>query len=307
MKKPSITDLKPFPLAIKNLEDELRLRGSNPELPLKKMKDLSNKLWGFHKKKMCVIGARTSNGKSALTINIAYDLALQGKKVLFLSLEMPVERIVERMFCLEYSVDNYALLKNAYNNNESIRQKFEEFKSSNLKSNLVISDCIGKDWKFVENLFKSIEQKPDVIILDHIQEIRGTSSQKSAIDEHVSVMRESAIRNNFALIVCSQVNRVSQADKEDKEPQLHHLKSSGFLEEAADQVILLHWSWHYDNSKNKNELILNVAKNRDGMTGRIKMFFRPEYCQISDLPKLPHSEYYEKLKILSAKEVEWKK
>ena len=250
-------------------------------MPIKSMPELSYKLWGIHRKKMMVIGGRTSNGKSVLAINFAWDLALQGKKVMFLSLEMPVARIAERLFCLDKYVDNLELLKNGYNKNPIIHNKFKEFFGKKM-ANFVLSDCIGKNWEFVDHVLREISTKPDVILIDHIQEIRGMSSQKQALDEHISKMRESAIRNNFALIVCSQVNRLAPADKENREPQLHHLKATGFLEEAADQVLLLHWPWHYDNSKNKNDFIINVAKNRDGMTGRIKMYFKPEHYRVYD-------------------------
>ena len=129
-----------------------------------------------------------------------------------------------------------------------------------------------------------------------------SATQKSCIDEHISKMRESSIRHDFALIVCSQVNRIAQTDKEDREPQLHHLKATGFLEEAADQVLLLHWPWHYDDSKNKNELIVNVAKNRDGMTGRLRMHYIPEYCMIRDYVEEPKNEYE---KVVRGSGVEW--
>lgn len=279
--KQNISDLKPFQSAVLSLEGELKARGEKPEMPLTFMPELSNKIWGVHRRKMMVIGARTSNGKSVLAINIAWDLVLQGKKVVFLSLEMPVERITERLFCLDKYVDNIELLKNGYNKHQYISSKYQEFKKRGLP-NFVLSDCLGKDWNFIDQILQEISSKPDVVIIDHIQEIRGTVSQKQAIDEHISKMRESAIRNNFALIVCSQVNRLSQTDKEDKEPQLHHLKATGFLEESADQVLLLFWPWHYDNEKNKNDFYINVAKNRDGLTGRIKMFFKPEYYRLHD-------------------------
>jgi len=246
------------------------------------MKQLSYKLWGIHKQKMCLIAARTSNGKSVFAINIAYDLAKQGHKVMFLSLEMPNEKILERMLCLDQKIDNYELLKNGYNNSKEIREKFDRFNNSKIKNNLIISDCIGKDWSFIEHIFTKLTTKPDVIILDHINEIRGSYSQKQAIDEYLSKIRESCIRNNFAAIICAQVNRVAPAEK-DKEPSLHHLKGSGTLEEIADQVILLHWDWHYNNEKNKNEILINIAKNRDGITGRMKMSFKPEYYLITDL------------------------
>jgi len=142
MKQPNITDLKPFPEVIDGLEVDLRHRGDSPDLALTTMPNLSRLLWGIHKQKLCVIGARTSNGKSTLAINIGYDLAMQGKIVMFLSLEMPVNRIVERVFCLDQSVDNIELLRNGYNRQKEIRDKYGLFKEKSLEKRLLLSDCI---------------------------------------------------------------------------------------------------------------------------------------------------------------------
>jgi replicative DNA helicase len=256
MRKSSITDLKPLPIALNELEVDLKSKGEHPDLPLLSMEDLSYKLWGLHKAKMYVIGARTSNCKSMFVINIAYDLAKQGKKVVFLSLEMPCKKIVERMFCLDQEVNNEHLFANGYNKDPEIRKKFEAFRASNLRFNFVISDCIGKDWHFIDKIFSSLQTKPDIVILDHVQEIRG-NDQKQAIDEYISKIRESAIRNNFAAVLCSQVNRISQADRENKEPSLHHLKSTGFLEECVSEDTLI-----YNIEEDKNYTIKEIYEKQ---------------------------------------------
>lgn len=234
---------------------------------------------------MLLIGARASNGKSTFAINIAVDLASQGKRVMFLSLEMPKEKIIERIFCLCSRVDNIELLTGGYVKNNEIKKKYQKFKDSMSKWEILIGDCIGRDWAWLEQyVFKNLKDSPDCVIIDHVQEIRGGQSKKESIDEYISKMREMAVRYNFALILCSQVNRTA-ADEKGKEPQLHQLKGTGYLEEAADQVILLHWPFHYatDGKKvNKEEYTLNVAKNRDGMTGFIKMKYFPEYYHIAD-------------------------
>jgi hypothetical protein len=53
------------------------------------------------------------------------------------------------------------------------------------------------------------------------------------------------------------------------------------IHNSADVVMLLHYPYHYDNNKDKNEILLNVAKNRDGRTGRIKMKIEPEFSRIT--------------------------
>lgn len=289
---PNISDLKLCADISKDLRLSLESRGYAPELPILSMPELNRKVWGLHKQKLLLIGARTSNGKSMFAINLAHDLAAQGKRVIFLSLEMPKERVLERMFCLNAEVNNIDLLTGKFKDDGIIQAKYKDFMDRCSRWKLYISDCIGRDWSWLDkNIFQNMTVPPDAVFIDHIQEIRGGQSHKDAIDEYISKMRECAIRNNFALILCSQVNRISMSEKDgNKEPQLHHLKATGFLEEAADQVILLHWPYHYakdDTSIDKEEFILNVAKNRDGMTGYIKMRYQPQYCRVKDWGGIP--------------------
>lgn len=299
----TIQDLQPCRIITDQLQQDLLNRGKTPELPLLTMPQLNYKIWGIHKRKLLLIGARPSNGKSNFAINIAYDLALQNKKVMFLSLEMPKERIVERMFCLNANVNNIELLCGKYNDDIDIRTKYKKFQSLTTSWRLVIADCIGKDWQWmIENVFDCLDEQPDCVIIDHIQEIRGGQNQKTMMDEYISKMRECAIKYNFALILCSQINRVA-ADSDNKEPQLYHLKGSGYLEESADQVILLHWPYHYnkDSKLNQQEYSIHVAKNRDGLTGYIKMSYYAEFCKIRDFeePIIRNND------IVTADQVNW--
>ena len=69
--------------------------------------EINHKLFGLKRGRLHLIGARSSHGKSAMSLQIAYDLASQGKKVLFLSLEMTNAEMVERIFCNVYKINNY--------------------------------------------------------------------------------------------------------------------------------------------------------------------------------------------------------
>lgn len=255
-------------------------RGVSPELELKRLKGLNDQLWGIHKKELTIIGARTSNGKSNMAINLSYDLAVQGKKILFLSLEMPIPRIVERMFCMEYSVNNEMLLRGAYSTDVELQRKWRGFTETIRKCPLNLSDMIGRGVDDIDNILDNVKTPPDAIVIDHIQEISG-DRKKEAMEKYLDRLRETAIRKNIAMVICSQVNRISQ-EGEDRSPQLHQLKGTGALEEKADNVLLLHWPYHYKNSGNFNYFEVNVAKNRNGRTGYIKLFYEPQFCRFNN-------------------------
>lgn len=262
------------------LEENLKLRNKVPALSLQSLPVFNKKIWGIHKKKLTLIGARTSQGKSAFALQIAYDLASQGHPVLFLSLEMVVEDLLERLFCNVKEIDNYDLLTGNF---EKYLNEFIDFCEHCKKINLSITDFLGRSWRDVDNFISTLSIKPEVIIVDYVQTIAGLSyNPKEVMDDYIRNFRLMAIRNNFAGIVCSQINRTF-ADTEEKEPQLHQLKGTGFLEEHSDIILLLHWAFKYDENKNREEIKLIVAKNRSGRTGYHTLKFIPQFGKFKDI------------------------
>lgn len=262
-------------------EEMLSKRGGAPEMSVNSMPELNRKLWGLRKQEIVIIGARTSNGKSAFATQIGWDCAVNFHKVLYLSIEMPVERVLERLFCTLHKVDNYELLRGGFKK-DKYQEEWKQFKVLVKSRPIVFCDYIGKTWKEVDRAIELLKDKPDVVIIDHIHHIRssGGMSDKQQIDDYLEHFREMAIRYKFCGILCAQINRVSAEDKSG-EPQLYHLKSTGKLEEIADVALLLSWPWHSDNKKDKNLYKVNVAKNRYGSTGRFDLKFEPEYYLFS--------------------------
>lgn len=256
-------------------------RGLAPEMPIKSIPRLDGFLWGLHRQEMLVIAARPSNFKSVMAIQIAWDMAKAGRSVYFMSLEMAVPRIIERIFTNECLVDNGLLWRGAIKNDKIIADKYALFKEKLDSTKLVLSDMIGRTAQDIKTVEDAFERHPDVIVIDHLNEIGGGENKAMAIEQYLGHIRELAIRRNVALVVCSQVNRSSRID-DDKKPQLHQIKGSGSVEEKCDCCLMLHYPYFYDKTESMNELQVIVAKNRYGATGHAKLYVHPEYSRISD-------------------------
>lgn len=231
-------------------------------------------MWGLRKKKLTVIGARTSNGKSAFSIQVAVDLALQNKTILFLSLEMENIECLERILTNMNRISNMTLRTNA-------GMKYENNILSSgarlLNKRLFFSDCLGKTWEEIDSIIETKGVGFDAIFVDYIQNTKQTArTQKEGYDEFLRHFREMAIRKNFAAVLISQINRTSQEAK-DKQPYLHQLKGTGFLEEHCDACILLHWPHKYDYDMDINYFEIHLAKNKLGATGAVKVRYYPQY------------------------------
>lgn len=256
-------------------------RGLAPEMPITSISRLDKFLWGLHRQEMLVVAARPSNFKSVMAIQIAWDMAKAGRSVYFMSLEMAVPRIIERIFTNEFLIDNGTIWRGAVNNDASTSMKYDQFKAMLDSTKLVLSDMIGRTSQDIRTIEEAFERHPDVIVIDHLNEISGGENKYQAIEHYLGKIREMAIRMDVALVVCSQVNRSSRMD-DDKKPQLHQIKGSGSIEEKADAVIMLHYPHFYDKTENINELQVIVAKNRYGATGHAKLFVHPQFSRISD-------------------------
>lgn len=262
-----------------NLEQDFPRRGEAPKIPLNSLPELSRKIWGLQERQLIVIGARTSNGKSSLALQIALDTIELNLPTWFVSLEMSEDDIVERMFCNKMEVDNWQLLTGQYTKNPQIKIKFASFKSFLKESKYLVTCGIGSTYKELITFYNMMQTKPKIILFDYIQAIKtSTGNSLDEITEFVGKLRELAVSTNAIVICVSQINR----DAKNTEPESYQLKGCGFLEEHADKVILLHWPWLTDNAKNKNEYVIKVSKNRNGRTGILPCWYIPEYYKIID-------------------------
>lgn len=270
-------------------------RGKTPEFSITSIPSLNDKIWGIKRREMTIVGARTSQGKSLFMNQLAWDLADQGHKVLYLSLEMDVCALQERLFCSVMRVPNYKILRGAFSEDHEIKNKWETFCNLAEEVFLEYSDQVGRNWKQLEDLIDSLNPKPDILILDHINEIStgNVRDRRQAVDDYLIKFRGMCIHNNFAGIIGAQINRSGQYDTS-KEPRMSQLKESGKLEEGADLVLLLYWEHKDNEEKNKNAYQILVDKNRGGWTGKIKLRIDPEFYRLSDWTDL--DEYNERNK-----------
>lgn len=257
---------------------KIQTRTGTPEIELTLLPKLSNMLFGIHRQEMLVIGARTSQGKTAFALQLAYDAAKQGKRVYYFSLEMSSESLVERLFCQTATIPNHELMCHP---DKYVAQAMA-FSQLLATLPLVIVHNIG--WS-IEELWKAIQDLPqaDVVIVDYIQMIRNFENNKlETITQYTIKFREMCNTGNFAGVLVSQVNRGAM-EQATKEPQLWLLKGSGALEENCDTCLLLHWDYIYTSNVNKfNDYSVFVAKQRNGMTGRVGISFLPQYYKFEE-------------------------
>lgn len=267
------TDLPQFdpPSSIaEELYKNIKNRKLEPELPTG-IKPVDDTILGFHRKQVTVIAARPGEGKSSFAAFAAFNLARQGKNVLYLSLEMARTDITERLMCNYCDIDGDNMRRGILP--DDFEERYQAFRQEFGKTNLRITEGWGYEFSELTDIIKFCSSgkspvKPDVIFIDHLQRInpKGYTNRRDALIDYINSLDRMALRENVAIVALSQLNR--EAAQQGQRPSLHHLRETGAIEETASTVLMLWWkTMDRDKDPNDTSFKVIVGKQRHGAAG----------------------------------------
>lgn len=218
------------------------------------------------KKTVNVIGARPSEGKSALALNLFCDLAKENKCIYF-NMEMTEEEVYERMLGIEASIPIADINKPQ---TEYQDQKIMEVanKIYNYKYEVING---SKTVQAIKN--KIIKEQKDehvIVFIDYTGYIVGKPGQndRERIGEAVRELNNITKDYNCTIFLIAQINR-NGSDV----PTMQDLKDSGEIEQTADTIILIH-DEHKDVNADVKEIGFLIPKCRGGKRNiRIPVIF----------------------------------
>jgi replicative DNA helicase len=206
---------------------------------------------------------------------------------------MTAEDLIERLFCQVEQIDNFDLRCGKLAVDLDIQNRWEAFKKIAEKIPLLITCGIGRTFAEINELITMAEPKPRAVFIDYVQNISSRPGEtRETINEYIRQFNKLAMQMKFAGVLCSQINRGAEQTS-GKEPSLGQLKESGFLEEAAHTVLLLHWENFYDHTKPETTYKIIIAKNRNGKTGDHLVEYTPKHYLFSEIHL---SEEHQKVK-----------
>lgn len=267
------------------VKSDLLNRSDSPKFQVTSLPELNRKIWGM-KKGLNVIAGRTSQGKSCLASQIAWDVASCGIPTLILSLEDDASTIIERMFSRTKDIDNYDLETGMFKHHLQYQKEWEEF-ITEIPKELLVTDGIGSTFEEVNFMLTSLDPKPKCVVIDYIQAVKcAGKNERENLNEYIRQFREICVTNGICGILASQMNRMAVLG-EQGEPSLENLKGTGVLEEHSDLVLILKWDYFYDrDEEKKNDFTIYVAKNKRGRTGKHHLRFFPQYSRFAEVPKI---------------------
>ena len=254
-------------------------------------RDLDKKTAGFQKGDLVIIGARPAMGKTTFAQNLAYNIASINKKgVLFFSMEMAANEIVDRMISDVSGVDNWKMRTGNLSDEEF--QKIGDAMDEMDEIPIYIDDTSSMTIVELRNKARRALHDHDIgiVIVDYLQLISGSDRYAgNRVQEVTEISRGLKIlarELEIPVIALAQLSR-NVTGRDDPRPVLSDLRESGSIEQDADLVMFLHRPDYYrqndDNYEETHITELLVAKHRHGAVGKIELYFHPELLRFMSL------------------------
>jgi replicative DNA helicase len=281
------------------LDDLHRNKGGIRGIPTG-LKDLDKVLAGLQRSDLIVIAARPSMGKTALMLNMSLDIATKAKQgsVLYFSLEMSKEQLVDRLLAAEAGVDAWKLRTGEGLDDEDF-ERLSAAMGELAEAPIFIDDTSGITVSDLRTKARRLHHQHPLaaIMVDYLQLMSGGSRFASAanrvqeISEISRSLKVLARELNVPVVAASQLSR-SVESRNPPIPQLADLRESGSIEQDADIVAFIYRPHYYDDNADPNITELHIKKHRNGPTKNIEIFFDRNKQRFRDLDKT-HDQPFE--------------
>lgn len=254
--------------------------------------DIDDILGGIQPSDLLILAARPSMGKTAFSLNLAHNIAAKTlRPVLFFSLEMSKEQLVDRLLSMQAGIDSWALRTG--NLSDKDFEKLADGMGALSQVPIFIDDTASLTVSDMRTKARRLAHKEDLgmIVVDYLQLMSGgarfknSDSRVQEISEISRGLKAIAKELNVPVIALSQLSR-SVESRRPQIPQLADLRESGSIEQDADVVAFIYREEYYNpetDKKNITEIL--IKKHRNGATGTVELFFDKEQQKFRSLAK----------------------
>lgn len=220
-----------------------------------------------------VIGGRPSAGKTALSLQLACEMARNGRKVAYFSLETDPDTLYARVIANQLGVPLHTVKNKTVSIDELDRLAAVK------KYSLYVRSAAGKGVGWIRT--QSIRMQAKVVFIDYLQLIHqaGAKDRYSAVTEISMALHEFAQSTGTLVVALAQLNR--ETARAGIPPTAADLRESGQIEQDADAIILLAQNV---TTKKRPEQHYHFAleKNKEGNVGSLDITFQMETQQFKE-------------------------
>jgi replicative DNA helicase len=259
--------------------------------------DLDRMTSGLHGGDLIIVAGRPSMGKTAFSINIAENVALDtGLPVAVFSMEMGATQLATRMIGSVGRLDQHRMRTGRLEDED-----WEKLTTALGKLNeapIFIDEGAGLSSFDVRARARRLHRqtgKLGLIVVDYLQLMAapaGTRSENRAteISEISRSLKALAKELDVPVVALSQLNRGLE-QRPDKRPVMSDLRESGAIEQDADLILFIYRDEVYNpDSEDKGTAEIIVGKQRNGPIGRVRLTFIGQHTRFEDFANANYME-----------------
>lgn len=237
---------------------------------------------GFRRRDLVILGGDVGSGKSSLALGIALRSAAAGYQVAFFSGEMDEERLMERALAMEarVTVDEMRTADLSDAGRAAIGAAALRLRDKPL----AVFPLVGG--QFDETLEVAWKDDPALVVVDYIQLLPPPAARLTQ-DEDVAftvrALKSMALERNVACLAVAQLPRHT-SERDDPRPSLDDFGALGSVKQHSDVALGIYREEMYNPGggvEGATELI--VAKNRNGRTGFVDLYFYQHWLRFEDM------------------------
>lgn len=253
---------------------------------------------GLQKGDLVVIAGRSSNGKTALALDMAVNGALQGYPSAYYSFEMKKERLMSRAVSAHIGISSNVLM-----NHPLTLEQYEQYDRGIGKlagMPLFFDDRSKPRVETLKSSIRTMVHKKGIKVayIDYLQILSAYKESRENEEQFLGrvsrMFKDLALELGIAIVILSQLNR-SKEQGETWQPRIDNLRGSGQINEAADTVLLIYRPEVYHEVTYKDfpdvsvegtaEII--IGKGRNIGTGQFLLNFDAPHTHFSEIIGAP--------------------
>jgi replicative DNA helicase len=252
----------------------LEQQGTPPGVIPVSIGEVDNYTGGIWPGMVTVIAGRPGMGKSAFLLNVAFNAAKAGKRVLFFSLEDTRFVAALRLLARLSDMDLQALTLRRVR--EEQWRQLAAGAAAAYGLPLYMEDTAGLTTQQMHRIAAAHQAQHglDLVIVDHLDEAGDTTGENETANTSARArgLRNLAKNLHVPMLLAHQLNRDLEK-RADKRPALSDLRQSGVVEAVARAVWFLYRPFVYSGDTNEEHALeLIVAKSNHGRTGTIRLW-----------------------------------
>ena len=242
-----------------------------------------------------VLAGRPGHGKTDLALALALRLS-NSVQTLYLTMEEDRRKLMMRTMSHLTRINSTRLRDRNLTQEErdSLNAAFAAIKGH---TGLIYDD--GTRMTVDDIRARVMKYRPRIVFVDHLGLIEDTRPGRKEFERLADVTRALKVlakETNITIVELVQLNRTTDRNGGAKKAALGDLRGSGTIEQDADAVVFIEsdvtGERRLQGPNDYFDVDLRVSKNREGETGRVPMWWQPQYHEWQPAPD-PSENYNE--------------